>query len=317
MNKSRFLFLLLVLGVSGALPSCGVLFAPRAETIVTSSVSETANAPESPTRLAPTRALESPTAGSNAAQSGAPTRVPLPSVLIPTPPVLKATPARAVSTQTPGVAPTAPRQQATPRSIADRIAALRNQIVFFTDREGGLYPKLYVMNADGTNQRPCDCSDLLVALKQQQVTAPDGHAFVFVRGPEDEPVVRRTDTQIWMHDNTSNTDSYLIGGPPSFDWVDYDPTWSPRGNEIVWVSQINKADEIYAFDLRTRKTERLIHSDWEWYKQPTFAPDGSQLAFMSNRETQRQQIWVMERDSGAMRNLSRSAFNDSAPLWVR
>lgn len=314
MNKSLFLLLLLILVALCILQACG-LVAGRSQRIVTSSVSETTNVPQAATSAATARAEESPT--TTAQRIIAPTRVPLPTVLIPTPLVLNAMPTRAVPTQTPIVSPTALPRNPTPRSIADRIAAMRNQIVFFTDREGGLYPKLYVMNADGTNQRPCDCSDLLAEIKRQQVTAPDGHAFVFVRGPEGESVVRQTDTQIWMHDNASNTDSFLIGGPPAFGWVDYDPTWSPRGDEIVWVTQINKVDEIYALDLRTRKTERLIRSHWEWYKQPTYSPDGSQLAFMSNRETQRQQIWVIERERGVMRNASNNSFNDSAPMWVR
>ncbi len=315
MNKFRLLIFVLLVAALSSLSACGVLFGTRTGVAVTASVTETFATPTA-TRLAPTRGLTSPTISASA-QNIAPTRVPLPTVLIPTPLVLNATPTRPAPTQTPFVSPTAPPRIATPRSHAERIAALRNQIVFFTDREGGLYPKLYVMNADGSNQRPCDCSDLLPEIGKQQVTAPDGHAFVFVRGPEGESVARQTDTQIWIHDSGNDTDAYLVGGPPAFSWLDYAPTWSPRGNEIVWVSQINKLDEIYVYDFDTRKVERLMRSEWEWYKQPTFSPDGSQLAFMSNRETQRQQIWAMERDGGVMRNLSSNAFNDFAPMWVR
>ncbi|MBI4675256.1 MAG: PD40 domain-containing protein [Chloroflexi bacterium] len=317
MNNKRLATLTLLLCLLFGLAACDLVSQSPSRTNAAESVAQTANAPETATDMATARAVASPTIAPNTVQILAPTRVPLPTVLIPTPLALNATPTRVAPTRTPFVSPTAPRRAATPRSIVERIAALRNQILFFTDREGGLYPKLYVMNADGANPRACDCSDLLVELARRQVTAPDGHAFVYVRGPEDEPVFRQTDTQIWIHDNASNTDSLLIGGPPAFGWLDYDPVWSPRGDEIAWVTQINKVDEIYALDLPTRKSQRLTRSAWEWYKHPTYAPDGSQLAFMSNRVTGRQQIWVMARDGDAMRNLSNNAYNDSSPLWVK
>ena len=62
---------------------------------------------------------------------------------------------------------------------------------------------------------------------------------------------------------------------------------------------------------------RLTFNDWEWDKHPTWSPDGAKIAFWSNRDTARRQIWVMNADGSGQRNLSNSDYNDWDPVWVR
>lgn len=257
------------------------------------------------------------------ANNGVPTRVVVSSVIIPTQVVIAEitppafTPTASTPTPTSTRVPSFLGTSRAARATSLTLDALRNQILFFTDREGGLYPRLYLMNADGSNPRPCDCSEWLTELARREVTSHDGKFFVYTRGPQDQAVAPQTDTQIWLHNNVTGEDTLLTGAAPTFPRVDYDPVWSPAANQIAWVTQRTKVDEIHLFDMDTRKERPLTRGTWEWYKHPTFSPDGSHLAFWSNRVTQRKQIWVLNLADGALTNLSDNAFNDWNPFWIK
>jgi Tol biopolymer transport system component len=99
--------------------------------------------------------------------------------------------------------------------------------------------------------------------------------------------------------------------------MSYDPVWSPTEYLIAFVSSSPGNDEIYTIRPDGTELKRLTHNTWEWDKHPSWSPDGRQIVFWSNRETQRKQIWVMNADGSGQRNLSNNEFNDWDPVWVK
>jgi TolB protein len=99
--------------------------------------------------------------------------------------------------------------------------------------------------------------------------------------------------------------------------VSYDPAWSPRGDQIAFVSTNTGNDEIYVVDLEGRDPQQLTHNTWEWDKHPSWSPDGSRIVFYSNRDSGRSQIWIMNADGSEQRNLSNNEYNDWDPIWIR
>ncbi len=61
---------------------------------------------------------------------------------------------------------------------------------------------------------------------------------------------------------------------------------------------------------------QLTQNRWEWDKHPTWSPDGSQIAFFSNRSGRRQ-IWVMNADGTSQRNISNNDYEDWDPVWIK
>jgi len=96
----------------------------------------------------------------------------------------------------------------------------------------------------------------------------------------------------------------------------YDPAWSPLGDRIAFVSTEAGNDEIYTVDINGENVQRLTYTEGVWEKHPSWSPDGSKLVFYSNRTTNNQ-LWIMNADGSAPYNLSKNAFNDTDPVWVR
>lgn len=63
-------------------------------------------------------------------------------------------------------------------------------------------------------------------------------------------------------------------------------------------------------------TATALTSGNSWNLFPRYSPDGSQIAFSSDRSGSHN-IWVLERDSGRLRNISKSEQNIYRPTWSR
>ena len=171
------------------------------------------------------------------------------------------------------------------------------------------------MNSDGSNQRVCNCSELLQTIVTNETISPDKQQFLFIKTVGS---ARSGDIQIWRHNNANNTDEPVTGGAPGFPGVDYDPVWSPDSKHIAWVTEANHYDEIYLYDASENSNVRLTESSGEWYKHPSFSPDGSHIALWSNLgNLNAKQIWAMDTGGSGKVNLSNNSFNEWDPIWVK
>ncbi len=248
--------------------------------------------------------------------TSAPTAVPVPTVVMPTvAPAATAAPTAATPPTIPYTpVPMQPVPTLAPIGTPMSVEALRGKIIFMSDRDG--YPQLYVMEPDGSNQRPCNCTDVLEELTAREMSSPDGKQFLFYkvagggRGGGDQ--------QIWAHNNDTGYEAVVTGAAPGFPTIDYDAVWSPDSRHIAFVSQTNRFDEIYLYDSVENSNVRLTESASEWYKHPSFSPDGSQIAYWTNVDNvERKQVWVMNLDGSNKHNLSQNNYNDYSPIWVK
>ena len=97
----------------------------------------------------------------------------------------------------------------------------------------------------------------------------------------------------------------------------WDPAWSPVDEKVVFVSNESKNDEIWLVERDQWPAIKLTNNDWEWDNHPSFSPDGSQIVFMSNRNSGRRQLWIMDADGGNQRQLADFPFEAWDPVWVK
>ena len=86
-----------------------------------------------------------------------------------------------------------------------------------------------------------------------------------------------------------------------------DLQFSPDGRRLAFtVGRLPKdsprEQEIWMLNVQSRKTWRFAHGS-KSSRNPSWSPDGSQLAFLSDRE-ERSQIWVMPTDGGEAERLT-------------
>jgi hypothetical protein len=98
--------------------------------------------------------------------------------------------------------------------------------------------------------------------------------------------------------------------------VSYDPTWSPLGGVITFVTNDDGDDEVFTVNLDGSIHTQLTYNGPDWDKHPTWSPDGSKIVFFSNRDTGRRQLWIMNANGSGQQNLSNSAADDWDPIWI-
>ena len=106
------------------------------------------------------------------------------------------------------------------------------------------------------------------------------------------------------------------------------PHWSPRGDSIVFQSYVGQGEDHGTYHVWTMRPDgsdlrQRTFGGWD-DREPVYSPDGSQVAFASDRENAGQQrgsqgydIFVLEVASGDVRRLTEAALNRShyQPAW--
>lgn len=199
-------------------------------------------------------------------------------------------------------------------------------IVFQSDRPYGSRYGLWVMSPDGSRQLPVNDPDgRYEFLKRQARWANDNQRRIWV---EDDGSDVSVAIYMWRYDIPAHwldARVELLNNSA----INYQPAFSPDNGSIVFTSQrndgplgTNYGDEIFMIRFADFNADgyvtpiRLTQNDWEWDKHPTFSPDGGTIAFWSNRETGRAQIWAMNADGSYQRNLSNNEWNDWDPVYI-
>jgi Tol biopolymer transport system component len=101
---------------------------------------------------------------------------------------------------------------------------------------------------------------------------------------------------------------------------DTGPAWSPDGSQIAFMSgcQLRSWDPestcgIYVMNADGSDPRNLTNNSAEDLS-PTWSPDGSQIAFASDRDGN-SEIYVMNADGSDPRNLTNNSAGDWTPVW--
>ncbi len=87
------------------------------------------------------------------------------------------------------------------------------------------------------------------------------------------------------------------------------PRWAPDGRHFAYVLRGNSFSDVVVTDLQgggqtrlTRSQSRIL-DDNDWNFWPTWSPDGKQLAFVTDANSQNPTLWVMNADGTGRRQV--------------
>jgi TolB protein len=174
---------------------------------------------------------------------------------------------------------------------------------------------LYVMNSDGSDQKELfRGKDVLLVTPDW---SPDGKQIVFTRVsyPTGTPIA-----SVWVM-NSDGTGARKIANASA------DPAWSPDGEHIAIATgrdNFGKTcfggcqpnDEIYVVDTDGKSPTRLTKDKAE-DTSPSWSPDGTQIAFVSDRAGREQanDIYVVDATGGEARPITANDVWDLEPDW--
>ncbi|BCS33379.1 protein TolB [Luteitalea sp. TBR-22] len=93
------------------------------------------------------------------------------------------------------------------------------------------------------------------------------------------------------------------------------PSWSADGRAIAYTSYRRGYPDIYVSYIYQGKMDQPANGTETVHNfLPAFAPDGSKIAFMTNRDGN-MEIYVVNRDGSNLRRVTRHPGNDSTPTW--
>ncbi len=136
--------------------------------------------------------------------------------------------------------------------------------------------------------------------------SPDGQRLVFaMRSP-------RGNADIY----TSKLDGTDRRDLTNSSAINTDPTWSPSGSQIAFISERDGTPQIYLCDSDGANVRRIVKEggDADW---PAWSPDGRWIAFhWKPRMAENYDIYIAEVSTGQIRQITSDSGSNECPAWA-
>ena len=176
--------------------------------------------------------------------------------------------------------------------------AAGSTISFFTSRDGNF--ELY--RFDPATSRLTRLTKLSTT-ERDPVVSPDGRRLAFASKAAG-------DLNIHVMSNIPGARAVRVTRSTA---ADIDPAWSPNASQIAFTSNRKLRNQIFVYDLATRRVRQLTTSGTN--EHPAWSARTNQIAFTSNRDRGDRNIWMMRPDGSGQTRLTTARGTDQQPAW--
>lgn len=142
-----------------------------------------------------------------------------------------------------------------------------------------------------------------VAINMNPAYSPDGSKVAFVSDRAGRP-------QIYVMDADGANQTFLV--PLAGQNESQGPDWSPDGQRIAFHRGVVGGNQIHVYELASRRV--TAYTSQGRNEDPSWAPDGQHLVYVSYRGG-RQQLWVIDLETGNTRQLTNVSGGARLPAW--
>jgi Tol biopolymer transport system component len=166
-----------------------------------------------------------------------------------------------------------------------------SRILFVSGRTGNL--DVFVMKADGSD--PVNLTNH-PAVDRPAAWSPDGTRIAFSSD-------RTGDFEIFVMDVDGSEPVNVTNDP---DRVDFAPAWSPDGQRIAYTSRtgVEAFTDILVMNADGTGRMNLTNTTAVDERGPSWSPDGTQIVFGLSRQPGPTQVYIMNGDGSALKNVS-------------
>jgi len=180
------------------------------------------------------------------------------------------------------------------------------------------HDKTWLINVDGTQRQ--ELAENGPAGNAYLRWSPDGTRIAHVRVQKSNPYRAG---ELWLM-RASGALPQRIGLTNA---QDFEPTWSPDVKRLVFVHRENPDDptadddparwisNLWVFTPADQSLRSLTAFQGKRVLSPAVSPDSRRVAFVTNASG-RDEIWLVDLDGGAPRQLTRDAAHASLPVWL-
>lgn len=197
-----------------------------------------------------------------------------------------------------------------------------------TSVQGETLANIYVINVDGSNPTPITNNTFPDVVLQESKWSPDGSRILYTRAQDvseilDEELFWKAELFVMNSDGTNvQKISPVLQSIENINLEnrirDFQGDWSPDEKVIAFSSNRHSMlgqdeFEIYLLYLDTHEVEQLT-SGPGYSLHPSWSPDGTKIAFMSDRDND-WEIYIMNSDGSDVRQITKNQFSDRYPSW--
>ena len=177
------------------------------------------------------------------------------------------------------------------------------EIVFISDRRGGT-ADVYLLDVQTGDQKQLTNFDYRTNYPKW---SPGGTKIAFSSAIFEE--IQSGSLLIWrMKPDGTDLEALVVDGV-----INDQPTFSPNGEWLTFMSTKDKNVEIYSMNIDTQQIIRLTNHPEVDY-QPDWSPDGERIAFVSHRDGN-PDIYTMTVNGEQLTNLTKSGMTELSPAW--